>query len=260
MTSHIDLTPSILDLIGVTEGRDFELGSPMWDERIGRRATFFWANEYLGADGFHQDGQYYMWRSMSDTFYHSSVFEFHDARPDLKERRRAKFVTGKIEEVMALQHRIMDLGSKNEEVAGAASLVRAVGFLDCFGVGQPIARGLAAWHPRQQAASICLLGSLLHSDRRGGCSVLTIAFGPIASIPAGGMVSASRWSAAGRSFTAPVAVRGFVADRPLAVLRIHGVVMMMVVMMMVVMMMEFIPRFAGNPMAPFSPFPGAGPL
>jgi hypothetical protein len=111
MTSHIDLTPSVLDLLGVAEGRSFELGSPMWDPRLDHRTTFFWANQYLGADGFQENGQYYMWQSMSDTFYHNTVFDFRDAKPQSSESDTGKYILEKIGDVMALQHRIMQLGS-----------------------------------------------------------------------------------------------------------------------------------------------------
>lgn len=52
MTSHIDIAPSVLDLLGITVDRGLELGSPMWDPRVADRATYFFAKGYLGADGY----------------------------------------------------------------------------------------------------------------------------------------------------------------------------------------------------------------
>ena len=52
VTSHIDIAPSVLDLLGLTKARDLELGSPLWDPRLVRRKTYFFARSYLGADGF----------------------------------------------------------------------------------------------------------------------------------------------------------------------------------------------------------------
>jgi membrane-anchored protein YejM (alkaline phosphatase superfamily) len=114
ITSHVDLSPSILDLVGVTEGRGFELGSPVWDERLCHRTTFFWANKYLGADGFHENGKYYMWQYMSDTIYCNSVFDFKGLEPVEKGASVGEYVTGKIGDGMALQHRITRVGSKTE--------------------------------------------------------------------------------------------------------------------------------------------------
>jgi hypothetical protein len=51
-TSHIDVAPSVLDLLGVREGRTLEMGSPLWDERISARKTYFLAQAYLGAAGY----------------------------------------------------------------------------------------------------------------------------------------------------------------------------------------------------------------
>jgi hypothetical protein len=52
MTSHIDIAPSVLDLLGIQEDRELELGSPMWDPALADRTTFFFARGYLGADGY----------------------------------------------------------------------------------------------------------------------------------------------------------------------------------------------------------------
>ena len=62
MTSHIDIAPSVLDLLGIRTDRALELGSPMWDPRIADRATFFFAKGYLGADGFQQHNEAIMVR------------------------------------------------------------------------------------------------------------------------------------------------------------------------------------------------------
>lgn len=60
MTSHIDIAPSVLDLLGVSRERDLELGSPIWNPQLGGRTTFFYAQEYLGTDGFYSNGNIYM--------------------------------------------------------------------------------------------------------------------------------------------------------------------------------------------------------
>lgn len=62
MTSHIDVAPSVLDLLGLDAHRDLELGSPIWNPELQRRATYFFARGYLGADGFQQGGEAIMVR------------------------------------------------------------------------------------------------------------------------------------------------------------------------------------------------------
>ena len=51
-TSHVDIAPSILDLLGIANSRAAEQGSPMWDERLTGRRIFVYAQGYLGADGY----------------------------------------------------------------------------------------------------------------------------------------------------------------------------------------------------------------
>ncbi len=62
MTSHIDITPSVLDLLGINVDRGLEMGSPMWDPRVANRATYFFAKGYFGFDGFQRDNQAIMVR------------------------------------------------------------------------------------------------------------------------------------------------------------------------------------------------------
>lgn len=62
MTLHIDIAPSILDLLGISAGRSLEMGSPMWDARLPARTTYFFAREYLGADGYLREGEAVMLR------------------------------------------------------------------------------------------------------------------------------------------------------------------------------------------------------
>lgn len=51
-TSHVDIAPSVLDLLGIKLGREAEQGSPMWNPALRDRRIFVYAQGYLGADGF----------------------------------------------------------------------------------------------------------------------------------------------------------------------------------------------------------------
>lgn len=76
MTSHIDIQPTLLDLLGVEQGRKYEQGSPVWDSRLAERTIFFFANHYLGADGYNSNGQFFMKNQLSDSVYQSERFHF----------------------------------------------------------------------------------------------------------------------------------------------------------------------------------------
>jgi hypothetical protein len=95
ITSHIDIGPSVLDLLGVSEGRQLEQGAPLWDERLAGRTTFFWAKHYLGAEGYYQPGSrsYQMWNHTTDTVYVSDGMDFRHAAvygPDAEEYARVR--------------------------------------------------------------------------------------------------------------------------------------------------------------------------
>jgi hypothetical protein len=105
-TSHIDLAPSLLHLVGGTEGRGFELGSPLWDERIRRRTTFLWADELLGADGFYAGGRYYQWQRLSDTTCSHDTFDFLAVRSHLRGSPIDKFVRSQISTATGIQRRL----------------------------------------------------------------------------------------------------------------------------------------------------------
>jgi membrane-anchored protein YejM (alkaline phosphatase superfamily) len=76
LTSHIDIAPTLLDLLGIETGRSLEQGAPLWDERLADRVTFFFANHYLGADGYTDQGRYFMKNHVSATVYAAGAMRF----------------------------------------------------------------------------------------------------------------------------------------------------------------------------------------
>jgi len=77
LTSHIDVAPTVLDLLGIERGREFEQGAPIWNADIAKRQTYFFAGSMFGADGYYSDGRFYMRQLMSDSVYASSSQDFH---------------------------------------------------------------------------------------------------------------------------------------------------------------------------------------
>lgn len=78
-TSHIDIAPSILDLLGISEGRDFEAGVPIWNEALNDRCIFFWGSGYFASDGYECSGSFSMWNEMIDATYRSRMQHFVDS-------------------------------------------------------------------------------------------------------------------------------------------------------------------------------------
>ena len=76
ITSHIDIAPTLLDLVGIDSGRAMEEGAPIWQPDLRGRTTFFLASHYLGSDGYYRDQKYYMVKHLSNTAYESSQLHF----------------------------------------------------------------------------------------------------------------------------------------------------------------------------------------
>ena len=72
LTSHIDIAPSLLSLLGIENGRKYEQGMPIWDKSIKDRYTFFFAKNYLGADAYYYNNNIYMVRHLFKNAKHTS--------------------------------------------------------------------------------------------------------------------------------------------------------------------------------------------
>ncbi|MGH9703580.1 MAG: sulfatase-like hydrolase/transferase [Candidatus Acidiferrales bacterium] len=77
LTSHIDVAPSVLDLLGIEAGRGREQGSPLWNPEIAGRTTFFFGRQTFGADAFFSKGRYFMWSEMSGVSSAGNEPHFH---------------------------------------------------------------------------------------------------------------------------------------------------------------------------------------
>jgi hypothetical protein len=76
LTSHIDIAPTVLDLMGIQSGRSLEEGAPIWQQSLRDRTTFFLASHYLGCDGYHKGQNYYMIKYLTNTAFESPVLHF----------------------------------------------------------------------------------------------------------------------------------------------------------------------------------------
>jgi Sulfatase len=103
LTSHIDLVPTILDLLGVKDERESEQGTAIWNPALADRTTFFFAKPMFGADGYTSQGQFFMWHYFSDTVYEKTSAEFDPS--DIVSRRSstARDVTAEISTMVALE-------------------------------------------------------------------------------------------------------------------------------------------------------------
>jgi len=107
ITSHIDIAPTLLDLLGVNTLRGLEEGSPMWDTRIQNRTTFFLGKWYLGVDAYQERGnvflyQYFLKRAASEKWEGSLQFLSHALLT--ADQATSSIVHDKLNFFSALQH------------------------------------------------------------------------------------------------------------------------------------------------------------
>jgi hypothetical protein len=103
VTSHIDLAPTVLDLLGVKRDTSAEQGSPMWNPALAERTTFLFAQPLSGADGYAERGRFYMWHYYSDMVYANSAATFDDTNFIMRQSPAGRDVTSKIGTMVDLQ-------------------------------------------------------------------------------------------------------------------------------------------------------------
>ncbi len=76
LTSHVDIAPTVLDLVGVKRRQESEQGTAIWDPRLAERTTFLLARGYLGAEAYHARGEFYMLNRLSNAVHRSKTLDF----------------------------------------------------------------------------------------------------------------------------------------------------------------------------------------
>jgi phosphoglycerol transferase MdoB-like AlkP superfamily enzyme len=123
LTSHIDIAPTLLDLLGEKGNRDSEQGSAIWNPGLTDRTTFFFAKPMFGADGYAEAGQFFMWHYFSDSVYQKSMPEFDPSDITPRKSVLARDVTSHILTIRALDrawHAKFTSASEHAEYGSAA--------------------------------------------------------------------------------------------------------------------------------------------
>lgn len=110
ITSHIDVGPTLLDLLGIeSQQRDYEQGLPIWDERIQDRTTYFYGRHYSGVDAFHHKGQFSMLNHTSQFVYQTdSVLYFKGQDPLAGASAEKTWVTEHLKQMASLQRSLLN--------------------------------------------------------------------------------------------------------------------------------------------------------
>jgi len=76
LTSHLDIEPSVLGLLGISRNTDNEEGGLLWDPRLAGRTTYFLSSLFSGADGYYSNGKFYSWNRSLDITYQNDKLQF----------------------------------------------------------------------------------------------------------------------------------------------------------------------------------------
>ena len=96
-TSHIDITPTLLDLMGISAGRENEQGLPVYAPEVSQRRLFL-QMDMFGATGFYYGGSYYS-RSSMGFIYKSPTMNFETGGIVKFDSKEAK----EIQDILAAQ-------------------------------------------------------------------------------------------------------------------------------------------------------------
>ena len=102
-TSHVDLAPTVLALVGEPSAAARMAGVPVWQRRPSQR-IYLLGSAYGGADGFVEGGRYYMRQALSGGVYASDRLAFDRSRPLAPSDPRTAWVTDGLARAGALQH------------------------------------------------------------------------------------------------------------------------------------------------------------
>lgn len=104
-TSHVDLAPTLLTLMGAPAAAARMEGVPIWQRRRGDRLYLLGA-AYGGADGFVEGERYYMRQALSGGVYASDRLAFEAGRPLRPGDPLIPYVRGALDDAARLQHGI----------------------------------------------------------------------------------------------------------------------------------------------------------
>ena len=111
VTSHIDIMPTILSLMGLSWNNSCVLGSPVWDDNLENRIIYFNGKDYSGNTGYSQDGKFISYNYLQKNFYQNDEMNFSSDNIILNDTNKFAY---KIEYQQAFEKKILQLIEKNQ--------------------------------------------------------------------------------------------------------------------------------------------------
>ena len=123
-TSHVDVAPTLLALLGETRGLDQMQGVPVWQRSLADR-IYLLAFAYGGADGFIEHGRYYMRQGISGAAFISDRFVFEDGMQVPFGGADAHYVDDQLNRLELIQQSLVSHTLDNLRSCGASHCAEA---------------------------------------------------------------------------------------------------------------------------------------
>jgi hypothetical protein len=101
VTSHVDIAPSLLDLLGAAQQPSSFQGLPFWDPGIAQRKVFFLGASTVGANGYHFLDHFYSVQALTGLVFGNTSMHFTGAQ--LLSESSARSVTAVVDALTGLQ-------------------------------------------------------------------------------------------------------------------------------------------------------------
>jgi hypothetical protein len=125
VTSHVDVMPSILDLLGIAVLDDVAQGAPLWSPTLERRSTLLFAERAMGADGYHDQTGFYMTNYLSGLTCAGPELHFGATSPVPQYSSEQQRITKSIEGLSVLQQVIVEKLAATHSASAATSTAGA---------------------------------------------------------------------------------------------------------------------------------------
>lgn len=108
VTSHVDILPTLLSLLGVEYNEKRFHGIPIW--RRQDRNVYFLAKDYCAADGYFDSEEFYMYQYLWDTAYKSRTIDFPNSSilVDQGKKKKLRAQIGKLYQLGRLWPKLFD--------------------------------------------------------------------------------------------------------------------------------------------------------
>jgi phosphoglycerol transferase MdoB-like AlkP superfamily enzyme len=108
VTSHIDVAPGVLDLLGIEGNRQLMEGEAIWNPGLAERSTYLFAARMFGSDGYYSRGWFSMWNESTDFTYSNTTLHFDALKPLAQYSPAHTRITQNVGQMGGLQQAIED--------------------------------------------------------------------------------------------------------------------------------------------------------